>query len=50
MTATPFADANTAQVKANLHLDLMTRNSQIINALAMIPEAVQIWGKDTAAS
>jgi len=50
MTAKPFADANTAQVKANLHLDSMTRNSQIINALAMIPEAVQIWGKDTAAS
>jgi ATP-binding cassette subfamily C protein len=50
MTAVPFADANAAQVKANLHLDSMTRNSQIINALAMIPEAVQIWGKDTAAS
>lgn len=50
MTAAPFAEANTAQVKANLHLDSMTRNSQIINALAMIPEAVQIWGKDTAAS
>ncbi len=50
MTATPFADANVAQVKANLHLDSMTRNSQIINALAMIPEAVHIWGKDTAAS
>ncbi|THV10178.1 type I secretion system permease/ATPase [Rhizobium rhizophilum] len=50
MTALPFADANAAQVKANLHLDSMTRNSQIINALAMIPEAVHIWGKDTAAS
>lgn len=50
MTAVPFADANAAQVKANLHLDSMTRNSQIINALAMIPEAVHIWGKDTAAS
>jgi ATP-binding cassette subfamily C protein len=50
VTATPFAEANTAQVRANLHLDSMTRNSQIINALAMIPEAVQIWGKDTAAS
>ncbi|MCC8934070.1 type I secretion system permease/ATPase [Rhizobium sp. 'Codium 1'] len=49
-TALPFADANAAQVKANLHLDSMTRNSQIINALAMIPEAVHIWGKDTAAS
>lgn len=50
MTAAPFAEANTAQVKANLHLDSMTRNSQIINALAMIPEAVHIWGKDTATS
>ncbi|MFD1330038.1 type I secretion system permease/ATPase [Mycoplana ramosa] len=50
LTAAPFADANTAQVKANLHLESMSRNSQIINALAMIPEAVQIWGRDTAAS
>jgi ATP-binding cassette subfamily C protein len=50
MTAAPFAEANAAQVKANLHLDSMTRNSQIINALAMIPEAVHIWGKDTATS
>ena len=38
------------QSKANLHLDSMSRNSQIINALAMIPEAVRIWGKDMASS
>jgi ATP-binding cassette subfamily C protein len=50
MTAAPFAEANTAQVKANLHLESMSRNSQIINALAMIPETVQIWGRDTATS
>jgi len=49
-TAKPFSEANAAQVKANLHLESMSRNSQIINALAMIPEAVQIWGKDTASS
>jgi len=49
-TAKPFGEANAAQVKANLHLDSMSRNSQIINALAMIPEAVGIWGKDTATS
>ncbi|GHE89310.1 hypothetical protein GCM10016455_06940 [Aliiroseovarius zhejiangensis] len=49
-TAKPFAEANLAQSKANMHLDSMSRNSQIINALAMIPEAVSIWGKDTAAS
>ena len=49
-TAAPFGDANVFQSKANLHLDSMSRNSQIINALAMIPEAVQIWGKDTAGS
>ena len=50
LTATPFAHANMAQSRANLHLDSMSRNSQIINALAMIPEAVAIWGRDTAAS
>ena len=49
-TASPFAEANLAQAKANQHLDSMSRNSQVINAMAMIPEAVRIWGKDTAAS
>jgi ATP-binding cassette subfamily C protein len=50
MTAKPFAEANMAQSRANMHLDSMSRNSQIINALAMVPEAVRIWGKDTATS
>lgn len=50
ITAQPFAEANKDQVKANLHLEAMSHNSQIINALAMIPETVQIWGKDTASS
>lgn len=49
-TAKPFAEANVAQSKANMHLDSMSRNSQIINALAMVPEAVEIWGRDTAES
>ncbi|WP_353646912.1 type I secretion system permease/ATPase [Mesorhizobium sp. WSM2239] len=49
-TAAPFGEANVHQSKANLHLDSMSRNSQIINALAMIPEAVKIWGRDTAGS
>ncbi|WP_203595424.1 type I secretion system permease/ATPase [Salipiger sp. PrR002] len=49
-TSRQFAEANIAQSKANQHLDSMSRNSQIINALAMIPEAVRIWGRDTAAS
>jgi ATP-binding cassette subfamily C protein len=49
-TAASFSEANSFQSKANLHLDSMSRNSQIINALAMIPEAVRIWGKDTAGS
>ncbi len=50
ITAKPFAEANLAQSKANMHLDSMSRNSQIINAMAMVPEAVTIWGKDTADS
>lgn len=50
LTSAPFGEANSHMSKANLHLDSMARNSQIINALAMIPEAVNIWGKDTASS
>lgn len=49
-TSGAFGEASSHQSKANLHLDSMSRNSQIINALAMIPEAVKIWGKDTAGS
>lgn len=49
-TATSFHEATNCQSRANLHLDSMARNSQIINALAMIPEAVKIWGQDTAGS
>lgn len=50
VTSGHFAKATLAQSKANLHLDSMSRNSQVINAMAMIPEAVRIWGRDTAAS
>ncbi len=50
VTASAFGEASTYQSRANLHLDAMSRNSQIINALAMIPEAVKIWGQDTAGS
>lgn len=49
-TSKPFAEANMAQARANMHLDSMSRNSQIINALAMVPEAVTLWGRDTASS
>ncbi len=49
-TAQPFSEANSYLSRANAHLESMSRNSQIINALAMIPEAVRIWGKDTAGS
>ena len=50
MTAPAFAEANAFISRANFHLDSMSRNSQIINALAMIPEAVKMWGRETAGS
>ncbi len=50
LTAKHFADSNAFVSRAALHVDSMSRNSQIINALAMIPEAVRIWGRDTAFS
>ncbi|MBB3388490.1 ATP-binding cassette subfamily C protein [Rhizobium sp. BK275] len=49
-TAKPFAESNNYLSRANFHLDSMSRNSQIINALAMIPEAVKMWGRETAGS
>ncbi|HLP65902.1 MAG TPA: type I secretion system permease/ATPase, partial [Rhizobium sp.] len=49
-TARHFAEANGYLGRANFHLDSMSRNSQIINALAMIPEAVKMWGNETAGS
>lgn len=50
MTAKQFGEANAYLNRANFHLDSMSRNSQIINALAMIPEAVKMWGRETAGS
>jgi PrtD family type I secretion system ABC transporter len=50
ITSDGFKQANAAQTRANLHLESMSRNSQIINAMAMIPEAVRIWGADMVTS
>ncbi|MEZ2128491.1 MULTISPECIES: type I secretion system permease/ATPase [unclassified Sinorhizobium] len=50
MTAKQFGEANAYLSRANFHLDSMARNAQIINALAMIPEAVKMWGRETAGS
>lgn len=49
-TARQFAEANGYLTRANFHLESMARNSQIINAMAMIPEAVRMWGHETAGS
>lgn len=49
-TARQFAEANSYVSRANFHLESMARNSQIINAMAMIPEAVRMWGHETAGS
>lgn len=50
ITSDGFKQANAAQTRANLHLESMSRNSQIINAMSMIPEAVRIWGADMSKS
>lgn len=49
-TGKQFSEANNHLARANFHLDSMSRNSQIINAMAMIPEAVKMWGRETAGS
>jgi ATP-binding cassette subfamily C protein len=50
LTAVPFGRASAFATRANLQADAMARNSQVINAMGMIPEGVQIWGKETAES
>jgi len=50
LTAVPYTQANTFAMRANLAADAMSRNSQVINAMGMIPEGVQIWGRETASS
>ena len=50
ITAVPFAQASAYSTRANIQSDAMARNSQVINAMGMIPESVMIWGRDTSES
>jgi ATP-binding cassette subfamily C protein len=50
LTAVAFARANAFGTRANLQAEAMARNAQVINAMGMIPEGVQIWGSETAES
>ncbi|NEU13475.1 type I secretion system permease/ATPase [Methylobacterium sp. BTF04] len=50
ITAIPFAQASAYATRANLQADAMARNSQVINAMGMIPESVMIWGRETGES
>lgn len=50
LVALPFGRANAFASRANVQADAMARNTQIINAMGMIPEGVQIWGRETAQS
>lgn len=50
VTAVPFARASAYSTRANLQVEAMSRNSQVINAMGMIPEGVVIWGRETAES
>ncbi|NJL07882.1 MAG: type I secretion system permease/ATPase [Methylacidiphilales bacterium] len=50
LTGVHFSRANAFATRANLQAEAMARNSQVINAMGMIPEGVTIWGRETAAS
>lgn len=50
LTAVSFAQASAFSTRANLQADAMARNSQVINAMGMIPESVMIWGRETVES
>ena len=46
----PFSLSNTYGMRANLQADAMARNAGVLNAMGMVPEAVQIWGRETRES
>ncbi|HEY6982525.1 type I secretion system permease/ATPase [Reyranella sp.] len=46
-TAIPFGLASTYAMRAGLQADAMARNAGVLNAMGMVPEAVQIWGRET---
>jgi ATP-binding cassette subfamily C protein len=50
ITAVPFTRANAFGTRANLQAEAMARNAQVINAMGMIPEGVQVWGRETVES
>lgn len=50
ITAVPFTRANAFGTRANLQAESMARNAQVINAMGMIPEGVQVWGQETVES
>ena len=50
ITAVPFTRASAFGTRANLQAEAMARNAQVINAMGMIPEGVQIWGQETVES
>jgi ATP-binding cassette subfamily C protein len=50
ITAIPFTRANAFGTRANLQAEAMARNAQVINAMGMIPEGVQVWGQETVES
>src|SRR6202790_3943911 len=50
VTAGPFTQANNYGARANLQAESMARNAQVINAMGMIPEGVQVWGRETVES
>ncbi|EAQ34942.1 type I secretion system ATPase, PrtD [Nitrobacter sp. Nb-311A] len=50
VTAVPFTRASAYGTRANLQAEAMARNAQVINAMGMIPEGVQVWGQETVES
>jgi len=50
VTAGPFSVSTTYGMRATLQADAMARNAGVLNAMGMVPEAVQIWNRETRES
>ena len=45
-TKQPLAEANLSAAKADAQAEALTRNSQVINAMGMLNESIQHWGRE----
>lgn len=50
LTSIPLGKAGVHAARADAHAEALTRNSQVINAMGMLNEGIQQWGREQASA